>query len=614
MNNIWLSIKECAKLLSCSQKTIYRKVYKNQIECRYVTGRGGNHGKQLQILLSSLPPAAQDKFFNTPKESKTDILKEYTGKERAKADFKLRAVTEYRYTSLSADDFLKEFNENYNSNVTKSQLFRWQKKEKEGGFASLIDQRGKNSGQHSAISEEAWEFFQNLYLDQNQRSIQICYDYTKKFFDVPSISSFRRKVKTIPYNVLVYHRNGAKAFNDRCIPDMSRDVTTLQSNEIWCSDHHRIDVFTKDATGKKITRMWLTIFQDVRSNKIVSALCRDAEPNATAIKMCLKEGIEKYGIPRNVYFDNGKDYRSKYFDKDFPVSLVNQLGIHCMYAQKYHGQSKICERTFRTFEDRFGKMFPTYTGKDAKCRPEKMQIPNNKILELAPDKDVFIKLLYEWIEDFNNLPSKGKACQGKTPNIVYQENLKNKTVLQDEGVLDILCGTFEERVINKNGINFKNRQYTNDLLISHMGEKVIVNYSPENFDRLNVFDLNMQAICVAVPKIVSPYRTATEEDFKRAAAEKKKARKAIETNKSVRNMDIMNIIARNQFEEMQYQKAQETTQDTVNKPAENDITQINPVMSENNQILSCSEEGRRKDNTITSILMEKYSKNKALGG
>lgn len=616
LEKIWLSVKECKDLLSCSYPTIYRKIYNNQVEYRYIDGVGKG-GNQIQVLLSSLPTAAQDKFYGvkTDKINLQHMLENYSGNEREKADFKLRAVTEYKHSHLPVNEFLQEFNENYDCNVTESQLFRWQKKFKEGGFESLIDMRGKNSGQHSAISDEAWEFFKCLYLDQNQRSIQLCYDYTKgQFKDIPSISSFRRRVKTIPRNVLIYYRDGEKAFNDKCIPDMSRDVSTISSNEIWCSDHHRIDVFTKDATGQKITRLWLTIYQDVRSNKIVGAICRDADPNATVVKMCLKEAIEKYGVPESVYFDNGKDYRSKYFKKDFPLSLVNQLGIKNMYAQKYHGQSKICERTFRTFEDRFCKMFPTYTGRDAKRRPERMQIPNKEILKKAPDMDVFINLLYKWIEEFNNRPSKSKACNGKTPNQVYYENLHTKTVLQDNSVLDILCGTFEERTISKNGVSFKTRQYTSEVLLSHMGERVIINYSPENFDRLNIFDMEMNAICVATPKIVSPYRTATEEDFKRAAAEKKKARKIVRELKPVRDMDIMNLVARNQFEEMQYQNSKTNLDmlEVTEQAPRDTITKINPVMSKNNEILKSSE-NRIKDNTITDKLLEIY-KNKAIGG
>ncbi len=614
LEDIWLSVNECHNIMSCSKKTIYRMIKSNMLQYRYVVGKGRG-GKQLQILLSSLLPAAQDKYFNDKAEKKNqdywDILKKYSGKEREKADFKLRAVREYHYSKQPVDEFLKQFNENYNTNVTRSQLFRWQKKEKEGGFENLIDLRGKHNGQHSTIPEEAWDFFKSLYLNQNQRSVQICYDYTKRHFDnpIPSVHAFRRRLKTIPKNVLIYYREGEKAFNDKCIPDMQRDIESIQSNEIWCSDHHRLDVFTKDTTGKKITRMWLTIFQDVRSSKIVAALCRDAEPNATAVKMCLKEGIKKFGIPQYVYFDNGKDYRSKYFDKDFPLSLVEQLGIKTMYAQPYHGQSKICERTFRTLIERFAKMFPTYTGKDAKNRPEKMRISNEEILKQAPDKDLFINLLYNWIEEFNNTPSKGKGCQGKTPNKVYYENLYNKVVLQDEGVLNILCGTFEERVINKNGINFKNRLYTHSELIKHMGERVIINYSPENMDRLNVFDKDVNAICVAVPKVITPYRATTEEDWKKAGREKKKARKAIAAFKPVREKEEIELIAAYQIEEKQYK---DSIAEVAAVTDENVIPKINPVMSSNNQVLTGSDSPKR-NMEYTNLFMEKW-KNEAMGG
>jgi len=134
LEDIWLSVNECHNIMSCSKKTIYRMIKSNMLQYRYVVGKGRG-GKQLQILLSSLLPAAQDKYFNDKAEKKNqdywDILKKYSGKEREKADFKLRAVREYNYSKQQVDEFLKQFNENYNTNVTRSQLFRWQKKEKE---------------------------------------------------------------------------------------------------------------------------------------------------------------------------------------------------------------------------------------------------------------------------------------------------------------------------------------------------------------------------------------------------------------------------------------------------------------------------------------------------
>lgn len=51
---------------------------------------------------------------------------------------------------------------------------------------------------------------------------------------------------------------------------------------------------------------------------------------------------------------------------------MNVLGIGKITATPYHGQAKSVERFFRTLEERFGKMFYSYAGNDAKKRPEHM--------------------------------------------------------------------------------------------------------------------------------------------------------------------------------------------------------------------------------------------------
>lgn len=33
----------------------------------------------------------------------------------------------------------------------------------------------------------------------------------------------------------------------------------------------------------------------------------------TAVKKCFRLGVEQNGVPNEVYFDNGKDYRSQQF-------------------------------------------------------------------------------------------------------------------------------------------------------------------------------------------------------------------------------------------------------------------------------------------------------------
>ena len=95
------------------------------------------------------------------------------------------------------------------------------------------------------------------------------------------------------------------------------------------------------------------------------------------IKQCLRKGMEEFGVPKELYFDNGKDYREKSFNKDFPLSLTKQLGINQIYATPYHGQAKPIERFWETLEDRFCKFF--YLEKDAKKLPEDMRVTFEKL-------------------------------------------------------------------------------------------------------------------------------------------------------------------------------------------------------------------------------------------
>lgn len=111
--------------------------------------------------------------------------------------------------------------------------------------------------------------------------------------------------------------------------------------------------------------------------------------------------------------------------------------------------------------------------------------------------------------------------EGKCPDQVYAENLAVKRVVRDHDALRLLCGNTEERVVNKSGVSIKNNHYYNDALLSHMGERVMVVYDPDNIDKMAVFDMKGRAICLAEAKIRTPFRHTSEEDYIRAAKEKK---------------------------------------------------------------------------------------------
>lgn len=598
----WLTTQEAAELEGVSERTIRRNIERYVYE--HANGAGGKNGVQYRISLESLSRKAQDKYNNIQEEKEYSKMESFTGKQREEAEFKAYIVKRYQDFHLSAEEFLHQFNQdNPGENITKHQLFRWQKKLKEGGVAALIDQRGgHNKG--TTIQKEPWDYFYALYMKQQKPSIQRCWEFTKdEYPDIPSVSAFEREVRNLPHLVKVFYREGENAFND-ARPSMDRDRHDINSNDIWFSDHHLMDIAVKNKTGK-VVRPWLTIFFDARSNRVISIILRDKSADATVIKQCLRIGMEQNGVPNEVYFDNGKDYREKSFSKDFPYSIVNQVGIGSIYATPYHGQAKTVERFFRTLEDRFCKFFPTYLGKDAKQRPEQVRVLLEKLAGIAPDIDDFMKKLNDFIQEYNNTPSKGKNMDKRCPDQVYYENLKVKKEIHDKDALRILCGTFEERKVGKNGIQFQNRKYYVSTLLNHQGEKVMINYDPYNLDELKVFDMEMRAICIAPAKVVTPFRKTTQEDYREAKKEHKKARQLIEQYKPVRELDVMQIIARKQLLEKQYQESEDMTV----------IDCITPQMTNNSRIFKETTNPTRikEEDSISATLLKRFEREK-IGG
>jgi transposase InsO family protein len=596
----WLSVKEAAQLRNCTESAIKKAVKKGTYGkedegYRYVNGLGQG-GRQLQIALESLPQAAQDEYNNTANQQ-PNILYHTTGKQREKADFKAWAVEWFRQSGMTSSEFVDMFNaENPEEYITANQLLSWNRKYQNRSVMNLLDGRGGyNKGQNS-ISDEAWQCFYDMYMTQQRRGVRLCYDLTKRIYpDIPSVSTFERRVREIPHYAILYYRHGEKTFKDN-LPSMTRSRLDINSNDIWFSDHHEMDVFVLNKQGKAV-RPWLTTFYDARSNKVIAFLLREDSPNTTAVKQCLRRGMETHGVPKEVYFDNGKDYRSKSFDREYPMSLVNQIGFNIIYATPYHGQAKTVERFHGTLEERFNKRFITYAGRDAKNRPECMQISNEEIAKIAPTIEEYESLLSAYIEEYNQTASNGRDMNGQSPNQVYYDNLKVKRQISDHDALRILCGNFHERTVQKNGIRIMNNLYQSDYLTPFYNQKVTVVFDPDNIEEVNVFDMNNKAICVAYAQISTPFRNTTDVDYQKAAKEKKKVRSFIKNYAPSRESHITQIIARNQLEEKLYEEGRDTSI----------IEQISPQSAQNSKTLrttaKAGESRPKPEDDLRALLM-----------
>lgn len=597
---MWITVKEVAELLSCSISAVQKNCQRKKYVFRCIDGIGRG-GKQYEVLLESLPSVALMRYYGAPLDMNEERPNGCSRKQWNEAEHRARIVVEYQTSGLSVDDFIVWYNENFSPQkpLNRQRLFTYQKKFKKGGVAALVDNRGGATG-GIPITEEVWDYFYSIFMTQQERSVAYCYDKTKKHFSnipFPSISSFERKVRKIDRYSLVYYRKGEKALAD-LLPSMERDKSSINSNDIWFSDHHRMDVFVKSNNGKgKPFRPWLTVFFDARSNKVISLISRKESPNSYVIKKCLRIGIETFGVPKEVYFDNGKDYRSKQFDNDFPYSIVKQLGINCIHATPYHGQAKTVERFFGIVADQFAKSFDTYCGADNKNRPEQMRINDEKIKKIAPTLDEFNSYFQNWVDEYNNKPNGGAFMDGDSPNVVYKRNLRNKVIVNKEA-LDIMCATVNIRTVHKNGVSVWNNNYYDTALIPYFQQNVIVRNSPENIDKVYIFDMENNYICTAAAKLVTAYRNTSEADFAEAKRQKREVREHIKKYAPKRNISVHELIAVNQADEIAADYEENISEtELLNPIAEKTVSELKK---------GCENSVAERKKSSMAVVMNKY--------
>lgn len=571
MDRIYITPNEASFLTGLKENSILRNIQRGKYETIFIPGKGRG-GKQYLIALDSLPSKAQERYkaqnsLPAPTEIfSEDVMRKYSISKREKAIERFNILIEFERSGLSGVAFVKKYNEEHSEKIEYKRLAYWRDKYNENGIIGLIDKRGTEVVKKDSILPEVWDMFYSLYMTVQKRSIQLCYDKTKAYFKkynpemkFPSYPTFTKKVREdIPEYAKAAFRGGKKFLNDR-LPYMERTTDDLASNVCWVSDHHIADVFVKNARGK-IVRPWITAFLDAKSRKIVSVLVRDISPDATAIKQSLRMGIKRYGIPEEIYTDNGKDYLSSELDPDSPNSVLNILRIHKRRAKPYHGQSKPIERFFGTLEERFGKLFYSYVGSDGKDRPEHMK-KLKKELEKDPDiptMERYTELLENYINEYNSTPHTGNGMNDNTPDEVYFSNfIKPAQKISDDNVLRILFGSRRECKVSNSGVRVCGINFMSEELVDLYNTKVIAKYDPNDLDKVYIYTQDGKFVCQAMAKLKSPFRTATEADFKEAEKQRKRVDKLLKEYTPHRRKDEADILFANIAEEHRYKIEQE---------------------------------------------------------
>lgn len=540
---IYLNVKEVAELKGCSAQYIKRIVLDGSLKSEVSFNQ--NNRKKYLIPLNELSHSEQLKYYKSHAIAIPEDLLPERKTERPHKEFDefsavqreeiaewiriLNAWDEYcaksKLQKVPATEKFVQLQKvaNPELNISKGILYRKKAALKADDLAGLIDNRGSWKRGTSSIPDVAWECFLSFYLDEAQYPITACYEYTEmwlkaeapQYLPLPDYSSFYRKIQTsIPKPLEVMGREGMKAFRDRCAPYIRRTYEDMVSNEWWIADNHTFDVQTKGEKGN-LHRLYLTAFFDARSGIFTGCYVTDA-PSSQATLIALRKGIMKYGIPQNIYVDNGREFltfdvgglghRQKKSTKDkfAPPPVFERLGIKMTNAIVRNAKAKIIERRFRDVKDRLSRLFPTYTGGNVVERPERLKQVIKNANNIPTDYE-FTQAVEDILTYYmNEKPYSGAVSSdnGKTRMQVYRENLHEKRIASEFDLNLMLMRSTRSQKVGRRGVHLtiageKVDYYNDELILNHLDESVYCRYDPEDISTVRIYDLNDNYIMTA---------------------------------------------------------------------------------------------------------------------
>lgn len=384
---------------------------------------------------------------------------------------------------------------------------------------ALSSGHGTNKGVRR-IDTEVLEAIRGLYKSKNKPNMMFVYERIVAAFGTDAISygTMRNYIK---YDMTSVEKDkarmGTKEFKDTYSPYIIRGYDDIKAGQVWMSDGHDLEMMCYRGNKKKANgeRYYgspkLIVWIDVKS-RLITGWTLSWTETTESIAIALKRGIEKYGVPEQLFTDNGKAYKSKILKgTDELDGIYASLGLEVSHALPYNAQSKHIERWFVDFKETFTKSSITYKGGNISERPERMKsfamdkIAKGKILEqeeLEAALEAFINYknhsYYALRRETGRKAHRGRGMNNRTPLEVFNEEnpVGERKMLSDEK-LRLLFLYEEIRTIQQNGIEYLGNTYEHENLYFHQKEKVKIKFDPHDLRSIYVYLETGEFLCKA---------------------------------------------------------------------------------------------------------------------
>ncbi|NCB52446.1 MAG: helix-turn-helix domain-containing protein [Clostridia bacterium] len=541
-----LTVKEVAELKGCSERHIRNLVSTGKLKA-VEDVNPSNRQKQYLIDTADLPAPLQKRYYAalkaqgplpaavTPAPIRQKPFDQYTADERKQITFWTDIIEEWLehrkgFERMTDADplFVAALKLRHKGlDISVDTLYRRYAAYKAGDLDGLVDKRGGWNRGQSAIPEEVWNYFLYAYLDDRQLPISQCYalckQWTAEFAPelmpaIPSEQSFRRRASRIEESVVTLGRQGAKHYDDRCGPYITRLYDELRANDYWIADNHTLDILSRAEDGSEsIHRLSLTAFIDARSGVMTGWNLTD-NPCSQSTLLALRNGILRFGIPRKLYVDNGREFlthdiggtghrtkKSQSLIED-PPPVFKRLGIEMTNAIVRNAKAKPIERTFGSLKGTISRCFETFTGGTVLEKPESLKYTLKK--GEVPLDSRLREIISDMIDGVYNAGAYGgavKSDQGKSRIDVWNESIAEagQRMAPAEDLALMLMRSTRVQKVGRNGVYItvcgERLEYWDTETQLMQGKEVYVRYDPENLATVRIYDAGTDAYINTVP-------------------------------------------------------------------------------------------------------------------
>ena len=329
-----------------------------------------------------------------------------------------------------------------------STIKEWLRLYKTKGIDGLYPKNRSDKGESRKLKAEVKELVISLKKANPKRTAKSIYQEiiitTKvKPFEL-SLSTVQRYIKNLDLST------------DSNIKDR-RAFEFENANDCWQSDISVGPYLTINGVKHKT---YIVAFLDDASRLIVSCKAFKSD-NLLSVLEVFKDAVATRGVPKKVFFDNGKVYRSGQMEL-----ICASLGCALCFAEPYSPQSKgKIERWFQTLQKQWQQLIDTSSFQSI---------------------DELNKSLNEYVE-FNYNRAYHNGIKDKPIN-KFLANIDNIKRFTEQELRNVFLYRVERKVKNDSTVSIDKEIY--EVPSKYIGSKLYIRYDPTNNEEAFIFSEN----------------------------------------------------------------------------------------------------------------------------